>query len=79
MRFTYTFDYAPIGIPFDVETGITSLQDQKYIYGWYAGGGVNVAINQIIGFAGQVSYHALDTEAINDPIMVTFGLNVTIP
>ena len=77
VRFTYTFDYAPIGFP--VLYDITSLQDQKYLSGWHAGGGVNVAINQIIGFAGQVSYHALNTEAIDNPIMVTFGLNVTIP
>ncbi len=58
---------------------IASFQDQKYLFGWYAGAGANYSINDIIGFAGQVTYHNLDTDALDNQIMATFGLNVTIP
>ena len=77
VRFVYTFDYQSLLVPID--TGVTSVQDQKYMFGWFAGGGLNYSINNIIGFGTQITYHSLDTDAIDEQIMATFGLNVTIP
>lgn len=84
-RFVHQFNYADKTIPLEflqdnpMFLSIATLQDSKYLYGWHAGGGVNVAINQIIGFGGQVTYHSVSSDALAEQITATFGLNVIIP
>jgi opacity protein-like surface antigen len=84
-RFNYQFSLADIRIPLDYVlthpefVDIATIQDTKYLFGWNVGGGLNISINQIIGFGTQVTYHAINTEGLENQITATFGLNVNIP
>jgi len=78
VRFSVPFSYAGKGFPEETKV-FTNITDNKYVYGYNFGGGLNIRINDLIGFAGQVTYHYLDSEVLNNQLMATFGLNVTIP
>jgi len=78
VRFSFPFSYAEKGFPEEAKV-FTNITDRDYLYGFNFGGGMNIKINELIGFAGQVTYHNLNSDVLNNQLMATFGLNVTIP
>jgi hypothetical protein len=78
VRFSVPFSYAAIGFPPET-AAYTNITDSKYLYGFNFGGGINFKINDLIGFGGQVTYHYINSDALENQLMTTFGLNVTLP
>ena len=77
VRFSQSFRYTEIAFPGN--TALTNVTDSDYFFGGNFGGGINFKINALVGFAGQVTYHYIDCDGIDNQIMATFGLNVTLP
>jgi hypothetical protein len=78
VRFSFPFSYAMKGLPPEAAT-FTNVTDSEYFYGGNFGGGMNFKINDLIGFGGQVTYHYINSDVLENQLMTTFGLNVTIP
>lgn len=76
--FSYVEKVVPEPVRADFATFI-SLEDSKVFFGYNVGAGIYYSFNQIISFGGQVTYHAIDTDAIENLVSASFGLNIKIP
>lgn len=77
---TFSYVRKEVPEPFrDSFATFISLEDSKVFFGYNAGAGLYYSFNQIISFGGQVTYHAIDTDVIEDLVSVSFGLNIKIP
>lgn len=82
VKLTSTFSYVEKVIPDpyrDAFSTFVSLQDSKVFFGYNIGAGLYYSFNQIISFGGQVTYHIIDTNAIENLVSATFGMNIKIP
>jgi len=76
VRYSQVFSFFDPMFQADITSNAT---DSTYFYGFNVGGGINFRINDLISFAGQVTYHYINSDVIGHQVMATFGMNVTIP
>ena len=82
VKFVTSFSYVDRAVPdefVDRFTTLLSLEDEKWELGYNIGGGLYYRFNQIINFGGHVTYHMIDTDAIEDLVSFTFGMHIRVP
>jgi hypothetical protein len=60
-------------------SALSSIEDSETFMGYMLSGGLYYHFNQIISFGGQATYHALDTDKVDDLLTFTFGMHINIP
>lgn len=60
-------------------SNLDTFQDSETFLGYMFSGGLYYHFNQIISFGGQATYHAINTDKIDDLMTFTFGMHINIP